>query len=192
MVHRVGQASENHYGRFNAKARKVGRDDGSVSLLQGTKINLARPRFYDSQTNRETLDCSSSRSAQERFRRQRRGIGSSGNSCGVSARLFCCWSRSFISLRVRPKLEPEIGPSALASTGCIAESAISESYQAGIPNRENCLGIPLATPGYRRTGSMIISAGVEEGLNNVTRRSCQNQTDSLPLRGLSALLTADW
>jgi hypothetical protein len=70
--------------------------------------------------------------------------------------------------------------------------AISESYQAGIPNRENCLGIPLATPGYRRTGSMIISAGVEEGLNNVTRRSCQNQTDSLPLRGLSALLTAHW
>src|ERR1700756_120078 len=48
---------------FNAKAREVDCNDNSVSLLEGTKINLARSRLFDSQTNRETLDRSSSRSA---------------------------------------------------------------------------------------------------------------------------------
>jgi hypothetical protein len=62
---------------------------------------------------------------------------SGGNSCGLSARLFCFWSRSCISLRVWPKLEPEIGRVDLAGTGRIAESAISESYQAGTESGES-------------------------------------------------------
>jgi hypothetical protein len=48
------------------------------------KIHLARSRFHDSQTNRNTVDRSSSRSGQIRLGRQRRRIRGRRTSCDLS------------------------------------------------------------------------------------------------------------
>jgi hypothetical protein len=60
-------------------------DDGSLSLLAPRKINLARSRFHNSQTDRNAVDRASSRSGQNRQGRQRRRIRSRRTSCDLSA-----------------------------------------------------------------------------------------------------------
>jgi len=64
MVHRTRDASEYHHRWFDTKARKLDLNDGSLSLLAAGKVNLARSRFHNSQTNRNAVDRSSPCSGQ--------------------------------------------------------------------------------------------------------------------------------
>jgi len=65
MVLGSRRESENHYGWFNAKDRKLDRNDGPVPLLERAKIDLARSRFCNSQTKRSTVARFSSCSTQD-------------------------------------------------------------------------------------------------------------------------------
>jgi hypothetical protein len=88
MAGGTGRAFKNHYGRHHPKAGRLDRNDDPVSLLEGGKINLAGSRFDDSQANRAALDGASSRSAQDWFGCERRGIGSCGTSLAYRPEYF--------------------------------------------------------------------------------------------------------
>src|SRR6266446_2270134 len=137
MVCRTVIAPKHHHRWCNANNRELDRNDGSVSLFEGTEICLARSRFYDAKTDGEYVACPASRSAHDRLRCQRGGKGSRRTACELSSRLFCFRSCSCISLHVRPELEPSNQPGASPRTRPTVESFGSELYSAQSETRRS-------------------------------------------------------
>jgi hypothetical protein len=156
MVHRSRRALENHYGWFNAKAREADCNDDSISLLEGAKINLARSRFYDSQTNRETVDRSSSRSAQDSLEAvavKNRKLRNFWRPIGPII-LFPAMIMHFLTRLAKA------GTRGSAKRVCWCQVNCLERHfriiSTWIPNPEKTPGTPPARRGYRRMGSTII------------------------------------
>ena len=104
------------------------------------KINLARSRFYDSQTNRDAVDRSSSRSAQEQ------ALGVSGEESEAAELLAAYRPDYFVSghdhafpYASGQSWNQKTRRSVLAGARSIAESAISELHQTGYGIRRNFL-----------------------------------------------------